>query len=592
MEIEAGQKPAEHQGSLSLQLISAITFEQIIFLAIVLIGAIFRFVRLDQIPLSPSEAIEALSVFNYWQPDVYQVTITSPFYFTLTLLLSQIGGLNDAVMRLIPAIFGTGLVVLPWFLRHQIGQIGALIIGAMIAISPLFTLTSRTVSGQSIAIFAAFLAFVAWLRLQESGSARWFFTLAVSLALGLLSSSLFYSFLIGLALAWFVHLMIGPPIITGVQKPRWQVRLPDLGSVRIGIVIFFSTLILGATAFFLVPSGIGAGADLLASWIGQQFQAVSLRSLYEQVSTLIMFDFSILIFGIPALFWATRKGYAFPTLLAYWTVIGFLLMAIQPEHEGIEFVVLLPLYLLIGVVLNDIVGRFSSRFDLVIFSIILIAGAVFFSNLIRFGRLTGFQLTSSGSFHLMLAMTALVLAAIAITMMWSWMERPVFVGLVAAVFAIIFLTNWNLSWWLNHTAANDTRTGLSDTASDEDIRYLVDYVREISWLSTNSNSGLEIISTLDWSNLRWYLRDMENFELVSGQSGIDSSQALITSATDVPTLNGEYIGSDFTILRTETDQRLNFQQYLAWWLFKEAPNVMNKQELIFWLRADLAGVTP
>jgi hypothetical protein len=176
-------------------------------------------------------------------------------------------------------------------------------------------------------------------------------------------------------------------------------------------------------------------------------------------------------------------------------------------------------------------------------------------------------------------------------MLWSWMERSVAAGLLTAVLALVVLANWNVSWWLSFFGANDTRTGLLDTTTDEDIRHLVDYVQEISWLATNSKSGLEIINTVDWSNLQWYLREMENFETVSGLSGVETSQALITPVTDFPTLRGEYIGSDFTILRTETSQRLDFGQYLSWWLFKEAPSAMNKEAVIFWLRADLAGGT-
>lgn len=49
-------------------ILTNLTIEQGLYLLLVLIAAVVRLVGLDNIPLSPAEAGEALSVYQFWQP--------------------------------------------------------------------------------------------------------------------------------------------------------------------------------------------------------------------------------------------------------------------------------------------------------------------------------------------------------------------------------------------------------------------------------------------------------------------------------------------------------------------------------------------
>jgi predicted membrane-bound mannosyltransferase len=81
-----------------------------IFALILLVAGLFRLVDLGKIPLSGSEAELALSVWRFWQPGSELLTVSSPAYFTLTSLLTQIFGFSDSTMRLVPALLRRG----PW----------------------------------------------------------------------------------------------------------------------------------------------------------------------------------------------------------------------------------------------------------------------------------------------------------------------------------------------------------------------------------------------------------------------------------------------------------------------------------------------
>ena len=121
LDLETTNKEDNHDDHHGL--ISRITVEHAIYFLIVIVAAVLRLLDLDLVPLSPSEATEALASWSFWQPDDAPVTIASPIFFSTTVFLTQVLGFNDAVMRLVPALFGISLVILPWFLRHRLGNV-------------------------------------------------------------------------------------------------------------------------------------------------------------------------------------------------------------------------------------------------------------------------------------------------------------------------------------------------------------------------------------------------------------------------------------------------------------------------------------
>ena len=96
----------------------------VVYALVVIAAAVMRLVDLGVTPLSPLEAQEALAVWDLWRPGNVIFEVISPAYFTFGALLTQVLGFNDIVMRIVPALFGTITVALPWFLRHRSGLLG------------------------------------------------------------------------------------------------------------------------------------------------------------------------------------------------------------------------------------------------------------------------------------------------------------------------------------------------------------------------------------------------------------------------------------------------------------------------------------
>ncbi|MGD0114938.1 MAG: flippase activity-associated protein Agl23 [Dehalococcoidia bacterium] len=123
-------------------------------------------------------------------------------------------GPSDYTVRLLPAIFGTGLVALPFFFRSYIGRVGAFFAALLLAFSPILLFFSRYIRDDVlIAFFTLALVICMWRYLSERRT--WFlFLIAGLLALSFVTMEA--AFLIsGLLLlyldmlvAWEMHLSI------------------------------------------------------------------------------------------------------------------------------------------------------------------------------------------------------------------------------------------------------------------------------------------------------------------------------------------------------------------------------------------------
>ena len=131
---------------------------------------------------------EAIHLYYAWQLSNFEEYIHSPwmhgpFQIELTALLLLLLGDTDFVARLGYALFGTALVGLPWFLRRQLGQSGALLTGAMLAISPALLYFSRFGRNDILMAFLAAALFILMWRYFRERRNRYLYLAAVVLAL-------------------------------------------------------------------------------------------------------------------------------------------------------------------------------------------------------------------------------------------------------------------------------------------------------------------------------------------------------------------------------------------------------------------------
>ena len=130
--------------------------EHLLYLLILVIAAALRLINLGLIPLSEYEASWAMQAFDIAQGN--EVVFTGqPAYVIITSFIFNIMGSSTALARLLPALLGSSLVIVPYVFRHHLGRTPALIFALGLALDPGLVAVSRTAGGQMTALGFAFI---------------------------------------------------------------------------------------------------------------------------------------------------------------------------------------------------------------------------------------------------------------------------------------------------------------------------------------------------------------------------------------------------------------------------------------------------
>lgn len=557
--------------------LSKLTLTDGAFFIIAVVTAVSRFTNLGHIPLSPNEAEQAWASWQFWQPGSIASASGSPAYFSLTSLLFPLFGDSDAIVRLIPAVFGLALVLLPWLLQRRLGTIGALTASLLLAISPVQTIVSRTAGGDAIALFALALIVVGWLLFEETAGPHWFTLILVGFALGLASSPLFYGGVATLALAGLIQWRL---LWTNVDPDSRQKAI-------VSAAVFFIAL---SSLFLWRLLGLGAAAALPAVWLSQS--RFTGADLFDAIIAFVRYEPFLLLGGITAVFWANAVNHTLAKRLGSWSAGLILLMLLQRGQMGNAALLTLPAALLIGLMANDLLQQPLSRLGWAW------TGGLFFLlgtitvNLARYSRaitLTTQEFTSA--WVILMAISTLIVTAYFVGMLDRTAVRQ---GSFLGLLAFFILIQWGTGWQLAHVAANDPRERWVTTATDDDIRLLTATLTEISRQATNSEHELTIFSGVEAPALRWYLRDFNQFQMGASLPVGARQDVIISPNRDDLALGSDYVGADYGLTRQgllsqEIPSQTPFIDLLRWLLFHDSTQTINEERVILWWRVDLSS---
>jgi uncharacterized protein (TIGR03663 family) len=161
------------------------------------LGALaLRVPQLDVRPVHTDEAVHSIKFKGLWDdgkyrydPDEYH----GPTLYYATLPVARASGarrfaeLNESTLRLVPVLFGVGLVLLLGWVRDGQGQGGILWAGLFTAVSPAMVFYSRYFVHEMLLVFFTFLFMVAAWRYLRSGWLGW--CLVAGAALGLMHAT-------------------------------------------------------------------------------------------------------------------------------------------------------------------------------------------------------------------------------------------------------------------------------------------------------------------------------------------------------------------------------------------------------------------
>ena len=567
--------------------LSRLTVADAMLGVILLAAAILRLANLGFLPLSDAEAVQGLAVWQFWQPETAVIAPSSPAFFSLTASLTQLFGFTDGVMRLVPALFGLGIIFLPWLLRHRLGTQGALVTAVLLTISPLNTIASRTAGGDSIAIFALLLLFIAFIRYQETAATRWLNTLFVALGLGFTSSALFYSGLITLLLAWLVHSRLGLSLFVA----GWQVN-PTKTNWRKGTAVGVTIFLLLSSFFLLLPTGLGASARLVGDW-AQQFGG---QLSVDPLLAFLRYEPALLVLGVFGLIWAIVQGQPLALFAVYWLSAGLIFSLLQPNFMANALLLTLPTALLSGILVNAAWRRRWDWFSGISAAASLGGALVVLVNFARLGRTAEINPQESTIYLIVILLTVLFVGLVlyfAASEEATAVSQGVLLGMLG--FFVFYL--WGTSWWMGQQAANDPRERWVETGTDLAIRELDDAVQILSRQFANSDTQLQIGTTLNMPALTWYLREHDQLQMLETLPLAPTQQVLITEFNPESRVATGYSGTDFVVRRNEPippEERPTTAVYdtFRWWFFHDSTAVAPVERAIVWVRADLINGQP
>ncbi len=551
-----------------------------LMLLIALLAAVARFVNLGAQPLSPAEADAALTSWQFARGVPLTAVPDSPAYFTFTSLIMSLGGDGDAAARLAPAVFGLLTVLLPWLWRGRFRPAVWLTASALLAVSPIQMIVSRTAGGEAIALFALVLLAVAAARLGEGE--RWGMAAGAALGLGLNSAPLFYTGLLAFVPAWWVFGSFE-------EMDRVRVRAAALSA---GVVF----LAVAAGGLFY-PQGVGGALGLLPAWLGQ-FGLAGGAATLNPLLTLLRYEPALLVLGLPAAIWAFRRDAAAGRQMALWLGLLLLVLLLKSSAPQQAAAALAPGYLLIGLLAGNLLAEALPHSERQ--RVWLVGGGLALLGmtlLISMGRFTKLGLWTGAQASLVgLAVMAFVFAGIAVVFALAWENSAARRGAFLGVILLLFYWQWGTGWHLSQQAANDPGERWVTVGTDDDVPRLMNLLGRVSRQAANSNTDLEIFSTVDSPVLRWYFRHFGRF-MTGATLPVDAAAAVVVTPNDAqPQLPSDYFGADFGLEQHEVADAPLFTagggaalaETLNAWLFHKSTTPLVQQRVVVWLRADLA----
>lgn len=229
MTVKSDTLPRKFSLDAPLTAIFAINWEIALY-AVMFAAAIFtRFHMLGARVMSHDESLHTLYSWNLYAGKGFQhdPLMHGPFLFHANALIYFLFGDNDFTARVVPALFGVVLVILPYWLRPWLGRYGALAASFMLLISPGILYYSRYIRNEVYINVYTTLMVLAFFQYMRTRAARWLFVGAIAVSLMHASKEVSY-----------IHGFIGVSFITLAYM--WEnlsrVARQNLNYVLLGLI--------------------------------------------------------------------------------------------------------------------------------------------------------------------------------------------------------------------------------------------------------------------------------------------------------------------------------------------------------------------
>lgn len=541
-----------------------ISSEIVLYFCILILALGLRTAGLGS-PLSEVEAQAALPAHALAQGGSVDLG-SQPAYVLLSSLLFFIFGSTELLARLVPALFGAALVVLPYFWRDLLGKKAALVLALALALDPGMVAVSRLASGQMIAVGGALIALTAWR--QERPVIAGIFAVV-----SLLAAPIIYLGLVAALLVWLVF--------------RNQFSIGESQMLRPALVAAAATLLIGGTLFFRVPAGVSAIGTVAADfWTG--ITEPSGMLIGDLALALVGYALPALIFGSIAAIRAWTGGSQSPALIgkviSLYAFFSLLFVFLAPGRQVADL--LWPL-LALWVLAAMEIGRTLQVPDpdrgvaLAETGLMLLLGVFF---VVTMARLSGNEIGDQAALvppSLLVGGSLLILGAVATILIGlGWSARGAAHGLVWALAILFSLSLLSASTRFARVETTDANDLWAPGPAAGQLPIVLTSLNDLSFWDQGQLNALPVDVQVESAALSWALRDFQEADPTSGSPPL----AFTLASSEAPAEFAAYRGQSFA-LSTQRGWQGWPPNFLAWLLYREAPVIT--QEAIFWARQDL-----
>lgn len=238
-----------------------INLETLLYVLLAVIAVVAVFYNLGARTMSHDESLHVLYSWKLYAGEGYEHNpmMHGPFKFHITALTYFLFGVSDFTSRIPTALFGVALVLLPAFLRRELGRVGALATSVLTLISPTTLYYARYIRDDIMMMVWAMLMAIALLRFLRSRQTGWIYLGAAAVVLAV--STMENSYIIGFIGFTFLVMLI-------VQNLFSLAATRTTYIVGIVLVILLTILYLGLGS--AIPNLPMANAELESQGLTQQ----------------------------------------------------------------------------------------------------------------------------------------------------------------------------------------------------------------------------------------------------------------------------------------------------------------------------------
>jgi len=588
---------------LKLSRISAYT---IILVSIFIIGLFLRFLNLGTQPLTERESEWALQALQIVRPNSIPVEInirSQPAYVFLTALCFQLLSASNFTARMIPAFFGSLLILFPVLLKRQLGRWGVLIMSLGMAFDPGLVATSREAGSPILAITFTLLTIGLLLTKKNYISA------GILTGLALLSGPAFINGLLGIGLSVFVLRQAlassgfettteginsdNEAVISDeIEKANHNEKKQNLLHFLISTIL--SILVVG-TLFFQYPQGLSAWFSTLPEYLSGWIHPAEVSSI-QILFTLLFYQpmaiiLSILLIIRVLLDWKKNQQ-PIPTIIQFcmiWLFFSLLLVTLYPAHQSSDLVwTLIPIWILATFELKVyLIKREQSWITLAQTGLIILLAILFWNTLISTNRIAPSPTIPWEiiRFAVLGGIFALgVLTTLLIGLGWSW--KAARTGLIWGLVIVFSIFSFSNLWSATQLFPNQPKGLWKSQPGTGQVDLFESTITDISNWITGFPKNLSIVSSLENPSLLWLFRDYENVRYTTQPILEDLPDVIIThKSKEIPEIATSYRGQDFVWWVWQGWQSAVPTPLIDWITQRKAPQV--NESIILWARSDI-----